>query len=674
MTFVPRFPNAPVNYEHQNESQFRSQVLQALTASSSAVVLDGSLDDFFNGVLGDTLVHDGTQFVGSKRFTEDMEFSKQLIFYESTGGTQESTFDLIGGGGFSGASGALVTSGGINRGFTDISEASAQVGSFPSLTFDYTGTTNATVVNVGGTEGYTIQQTSSSTTWSYWPSNWYRTVPNGEGELLARVYMVRTGSGSRQRFGVGFAAVTFTSPGSGTYLAGGPGVVGFSFNNALRVTGIVHDAIQATGVTSTYFVPAFSDGWGWVRMRVADTSGGKMQYQVEVIPPGAASAKDSPPAFGGTWHIDQESTIAITRAAFDHTPGYYRQTSGPNQTGTRHLSYLSFSSDSTFAQGAPTGPGEPAYLQLRNLNNNLTKFWQTPLASILGAGNRETAFGLIRGNRTNDTGFELFNDEASGTGSQGIRLYKAGTGSYEPFYFRWGATTGLTILSPDDVGGPYWTFHDPLNFEGNALLDDDVRLELGTGQDYWFEYDSAATALQLWSTDVDGLGADGRLFEVVDGTDDIEFFGVVTGTGGFYTTAGGTLQGTWTDLGTVTTVDLNGGTIDGMTIGGAAAAAGTFTTLNATGGGALTGTWTDLGSVTTIDINGGAIDGTTIGGAAAAAGTFTTLSVSGDLLVATQTPASASATGTTGTITWDSDYIYVCTATDTWKRVAIATW
>jgi len=39
-----------------------------------------------------------------------------------------------------------------------------------------------------------------------------------------------------------------------------------------------------------------------------------------------------------------------------------------------------------------------------------------------------------------------------------------------------------------------------------------------------------------------------------------------------------------------------------------------------------------------------------------------------------QTPASASATGTTGMIRWDANYIYVCTATNTWKRVAIATW
>jgi len=41
---------------------------------------------------------------------------------------------------------------------------------------------------------------------------------------------------------------------------------------------------------------------------------------------------------------------------------------------------------------------------------------------------------------------------------------------------------------------------------------------------------------------------------------------------------------TWTDLGAVTTADINGGTIDGTVIGGASAAAGTFTTLTGTTG------------------------------------------------------------------------------------------
>ena len=37
-------------------------------------------------------------------------------------------------------------------------------------------------------------------------------------------------------------------------------------------------------------------------------------------------------------------------------------------------------------------------------------------------------------------------------------------------------------------------------------------------------------------------------------------------------------------------------------------------------------------------------------------------------------PATASSPGITGQIATDANYIYVCTATDTWKRVAIATW
>lgn len=39
-----------------------------------------------------------------------------------------------------------------------------------------------------------------------------------------------------------------------------------------------------------------------------------------------------------------------------------------------------------------------------------------------------------------------------------------------------------------------------------------------------------------------------------------------------------------------------------------------------------------------------------------------------------QAPASASANGTKGDITYDASYMYVCVATNTWKRVAIASW
>jgi hypothetical protein len=52
-----------------------------------------------------------------------------------------------------------------------------------------------------------------------------------------------------------------------------------------------------------------------------------------------------------------------------------------------------------------------------------------------------------------------------------------------------------------------------------------------------------------------------------------------------------------------------------------------------------------------------------------------TLTKTAKLCVTTPTvPANASDTGVAGTIAWDSDYIYLCTATNTWKRVGIATW
>jgi hypothetical protein len=43
-------------------------------------------------------------------------------------------------------------------------------------------------------------------------------------------------------------------------------------------------------------------------------------------------------------------------------------------------------------------------------------------------------------------------------------------------------------------------------------------------------------------------------------------------------------------------------------------------------------------------------------------------------IATSKTPASATATGTTGQIAWDASYIYVCTATNTWKRAALSTW
>ena len=39
-----------------------------------------------------------------------------------------------------------------------------------------------------------------------------------------------------------------------------------------------------------------------------------------------------------------------------------------------------------------------------------------------------------------------------------------------------------------------------------------------------------------------------------------------------------------------------------------------------------------------------------------------------------RTITNANDTGEEGEICWDANYIYVCVGTDTWRRVAIATW
>jgi len=62
-------------------------------------------------------------------------------------------------------------------------------------------------------------------------------------------------------------------------------------------------------------------------------------------------------------------------------------------------------------------------------------------------------------------------------------------------------------------------------------------------------------------------------------------------------------------------------------------------------------------------------------GVMAAATANQKLTINGLLrLSESKTPASSGATGAAGDIAWDASYIYVCTATDTWKRVAIETW
>lgn len=84
---------------------------------------------------------------------------------------------------------------------------------------------------------------------------------------------------------------------------------------------------------------------------------------------------------------------------------------------------------------------------------------------------------------------------------------------------------------------------------------------------------------------------------------------------------------------------------------------------------------TASGSTKTVNIGtaglSGSISNVNIGSTTGASNT----TFGGNVIFAkTATPASATATGTTGTIVWDANYVYVCTATNTWKRTAISTW
>ena len=100
-----------------------------------------------------------------------------------------------------------------------------------------------------------------------------------------------------------------------------------------------------------------------------------------------------------------------------------------------------------------------------------------------------------------------------------------------------------------------------------------------------------------------------------------------------------TVAGTLTSTGTAsfTTIDVNGGAIDGSTIGANSASTGAFTTLSTTGLATLnSATISGTSTLTTVDINGGAIDGTAIGAnsastVAATTVTATTVTASGNV-------------------------------------------
>jgi len=210
-------------------------------------------------------------------------------------------------------------------------------------------------------------------------------------------------------------------------------------------------------------------------------------------------------------------------------------------------------------------------------------------------------------------------------------------------------------------------------FQGTYNTSNDF--ELANGKDAVLKFSGAgasATVTQVFTDLVVG-NVTGTVTGNVTGNVTGDVTGNVTGdltgnvTGNVSGNVTGDLTGDVTSTGSssFSTVDINGGTVDGTIIGASSAAAGTFTDI----------TSTSTITAASVDINGGDIDGTNIGATTPDAGTFTALTTTGDSvrIQTSQTPASSSATGATGEIAWDSSYLYVCVATNSWKRIALST-
>lgn len=146
---------------------------------------------------------------------------------------------------------------------------------------------------------------------------------------------------------------------------------------------------------------------------------------------------------------------------------------------------------------------------------------------------------------------------------------------------------------------------------------------------------------------------------------------------------------------TADSVDINGGSIDGTVIGGSTPAAITGTSVASSGqitvtagpvsapsysfiGDTNTGISRPTSDAVSIVTNGGErLRVTSTGNLGIGTNAPTNrLDVNDDSIrVRTaQTPATAGDAGNQGEIAWDADYIYVCVASDTWKRAALSTW
>jgi hypothetical protein len=658
MTLVPRFPNAPQNYSFQNEAQFRSMVRQMLQDSTSPGIggQSFSLIDNYPGVVGDTLVHNGSDYGATKNFTALMHFEAGVSFWDTVDKLAaqgklflEDSLSITGSGSLNSGE-AQVSGGGTNYGYTDMSELS--IGSGIPTGWSFVGDADTPTVSVANdvTEGNYIQFVPDEFEFNMLTLDaWDALVgSSGSAEMLARVYLGSHVSNRR----VGGPAMRA----GGTDETDMDGVVGDIYmRNAGDYESEAQDVTNSSGgifAAGDIQEAEATATWYWIRLRVEfeGTGVGTDDYYIKAWT-GDISAE--PAGWDGT------SIDTLTGGRLGNKMGWMMP-NFPDAGSAQRLAFLSFTDDWTetaapeAATPAPSGIKDLTY---RNVHADATDSWlnvKAP-AGTLGSTDAEAGFRLLRETDSdNQEGLELFNEEVSAAISMGLRMTKTGTGSYGTFTFRWDDDISLTILSPDN-GGPLWTFADPIVMESTLTTQGAVGLNTAVSGLALVNVAGAFTS-DGSGTSVQGLFVRPALVAVTGDTALQAHFRVGSGT---IATQGLTeaisvvaaahfseplitvnTGDTITHAATVYIQDAPTEGANNWALRVAAGAVGFAGTLTATGGGALTGTWTDLGIVTTVDLNGGTIDGTIIGGAVTAAGSFTLLTA--DALVLTNETITAS--------------------------------
>ena len=177
-----------------------------------------------------------------------------------------------------------------------------------------------------------------------------------------------------------------------------------------------------------------------------------------------------------------------------------------------------------------------------------------------------------------------------------------------------GSINGTTIGATSEASGKFTTLEATTSITGTLTTAAQPNItSVGT----------------LGSVDIDGGAIDDT--PIGSGTASTGKFTTLEATTSITGTLSTAAQPNITSVGTLGSVDIDGGAIDGTPIGSGTANTGKFTTLEATT--SIKGTLstaaqpniTSLGTLGSVDIDGGAIDGTPIGSGTANTGKFTTL-------------------------------------------------